>query len=54
MKKQASNSNAASNWVWAEYKPTGSNYYPINKKGAACTSCHTSAKDYTRIFDLFP
>lgn len=54
MKKDASNSNAGSGWVWAEIKPNGDVTFGVEKKGDGCISCHSGNpnRDLTRTFDL--
>lgn len=54
MKKDPSNANAGSGWVWAEFKTDGSVAFSITKKGDGCISCHSGSpnRDLTRIFDL--
>lgn len=54
MKKDPSNSNAGSGWVWAEFNPDGSTAFSTGKKGDGCISCHsgTPNRDLTRTFDL--
>jgi len=55
MEKSSSNSLSAENWLWAEYEPDGKVAYSIHKKGEGCTGCHsTDARDYNRVFNLFP
>jgi hypothetical protein len=54
MKKDPSNENAGSGWVWAEFNIDGSTAFSTGKKGDACISCHsgTPNRDLTRTFDL--
>jgi len=54
MRKKPTDGNAGSGWVWAEYKPDGTEVYSESKKGAACISCHSSTKnrDLLKTFDL--
>lgn len=54
MKKDPSNINAASSWVWAEFNTDGSARYTSANKGAACINCHSGSpnRDLTRTFDL--
>lgn len=54
MKKDPSNSNAGSGWLWAEYEPGGSVAYSVARNGEGCISCHsgTPNRDLTRTFDL--
>lgn len=54
MKKEPSNQNEGSGWLWAEYNPDGSVDYPVNKKGQDCIGCHNGGltRDLTRTFDL--
>ena len=54
MKKDPSNGNAGSGWVWAEFHPDGSAAFSTGKKGDGCISCHNGSpnRDLTRTFDL--
>ena len=54
MKKDASNTKAGSDWLWAEFGTDGSMVYSIDKKGSGCTGCHggSPSRDFTRTFDL--
>ncbi|HRC33281.1 MAG TPA: cytochrome P460 family protein [Bacteroidia bacterium] len=54
MKKDASNANAGSGWVWAEFKPDGTVTYSAANKGSGCIGCHsgTPNRDLIRTFDL--
>lgn len=54
MKKDPSNENAGSGWLWAEYRTDGSVVFGTGKKGDGCISCHggTPNRDLTRTFDL--
>lgn len=54
MKKDASNANAGSGWVWAEFKPDGTVTYSAANKGSGCISCHSGIpnRDLIRTFDL--
>jgi hypothetical protein len=54
MKKDPSNENAGSGWIWAEYNPDGSSAFSASKKGDGCISCHngTPNRDLTMTFDL--
>lgn len=54
MKKDPSNKNAGSGWIWAEFNPDGSVFFNTNKKGSSCTGCHSGSpsRDLTRTFDL--
>ena len=54
MKKDPSNSNAGSGWLWAEYLPSGGVIASVKDKGANCVSCHslTPNRDLSRAFDL--
>lgn len=54
MKKDPSNSNAGSGWLWGEYKTDGSTAFSISKKGDGCISCHSGAenRDLTQTFVL--
>lgn len=54
MKKDPSNENAGSGWLWAEYNTDGSTVFSITKKGDGCISCHsgTPNRDLVRTYDL--
>ena len=54
MKKDPSNGNAGSGWVWAEYNTDGSSAFSTGKKGDGCISCHSGNpnRDLVRTFDL--
>jgi hypothetical protein len=54
MKKDPSNSNAGSGWLWAEYDTDESVINPINNNGTACVSCHSATpnRDLVRTFDF--
>jgi len=54
MKKDPSNGNAGSGWVWAELHTDGSASFSTGKKGDGCISCHSGSpnRDLTRTFDL--
>jgi len=54
MKKDPSNENAGSGWVWAEFKTDGAASFSTGKKGNGCISCHGGLpnRDLTRTFDL--
>ena len=54
MMKRSASPHAALNWLWAEYSTSGSTVISLNKRGTACTSCHseTGHRDYVRLFDL--
>lgn len=54
MKKDASNSNVANGYVWAEYNTNGTVAYSASNKGAGCVSCHSGStnRDLVRTFDL--
>ena len=54
MKKDPSNENAGSGWVWAEFNTDGSASFSTEKKGVGCISCHSDLpnRDLTRTFDL--
>jgi hypothetical protein len=56
MYKNAGDSRAIDDWVWAEYSATGEVVYSIDRKGASCVSCHSQSghRDYSRIFELYP
>lgn len=54
MKKDPSNGNAGSGWVWAEFNTDGSAHFSTGKKGDGCISCHSNSpnRDLVRTFDL--
>lgn len=54
MKKDPSNDNAGSGWVWAEFHTDGSAAFSTAKKGDGCINCHSGSpnRDLTRTFDL--
>jgi zona occludens toxin (predicted ATPase) len=53
MYKDNTHPNQASGWLWLEAKGNGEQYISTNEKGAQCVSCHSSGRDYVRLFDLF-
>jgi Cytochrome P460 len=56
MKKDPSNTNAGSGWLWAEYNTDGSTQSSVTLKGGTngCVSCHSFSpnRDLTKTFDL--
>jgi hypothetical protein len=54
MKKDPSNENAGSGWLWAELNTDGSTEHSTGKKGDGCVSCHSNSpnRDFSRTFDL--
>lgn len=53
--KATGNSASGANWLWAEYTGDGKVSYSVQKNGSGCTGCHsTDARDYSRLFNLFP
>lgn len=55
MEKLPTDTNSGAGWLWGEYYADGTVFNGIADKGAACISCHsTNARDYVRLFDLFP
>ena len=54
MKKDPSNENAGSGWIWAELESDGSSHFSASKKGDGCISCHSGSpnRDLSRTFDL--
>lgn len=55
MEKIPTDTNSGAGWLWGEYKANGEVHIGVPAKGAACISCHsTNARDYVRLFDLFP
>jgi len=54
MKKDPSNENAGSGWLWAELNTDGSTQHSVGKKGDGCVSCHSNSpnRDLSRTFDL--
>lgn len=43
----------ANGWIWVEMKADGSRYISASEKGAQCVSCHSTGRDYVRLFDIF-
>lgn len=58
MVKDARNTHAGDGWLWAEYGPTGSVAYSVERRGVACTSCHRREQgpqnDLVRTFERQP
>ena len=54
MKLNGSSSAGFAGWIWAEYKPGGATQYSTTNRGAACSACHSSGIDYTRMNDTHP
>jgi hypothetical protein len=54
MKVRGSSSAGFDGWIWAELGPTGAVVYSTAGRGAACSSCHSSGIDYTRMNDTHP
>ncbi len=54
MKLRGSASAGFDGWIWAEYSPTGAVTYSTTGRGGACSSCHSSGIDYTRMNDSHP
>ncbi len=53
--KKSKSANAVNGWLWAEFQPDKTTAYSVSKKGADCTSCHsTNARDNVRVFNQFP
>lgn len=53
--KKTSSPNAVNGWIWAEFLYDASTAYSTEKKGADCSSCHsTNARDQVRVFNQFP
>lgn len=54
MKKDPSNGNEGSGWVWAEFNTDGSTAFSTAKKGDGCISCHSGSptRDLVKTFDL--
>lgn len=46
--------NAGAGWLWAEYAPDGTALVSLMAKGRACTGCHVTGIDYTRMNDGHP
>jgi hypothetical protein len=51
MKLNGSQSAGFGGWVWGEYKADGRVSNSTSGRGAACSSCHSSGIDYTRMND---
>jgi len=54
MKLNGSSSAGFGGWIWAEYGPGGATRYSTASRGGACSSCHSSGIDYTRMNDTHP
>jgi len=54
MKVRGSSSAGLDGWIWAELGPTGDVKYSTVGRGAACSTCHASGIDYTRMNDSHP
>jgi hypothetical protein len=54
MKVRGSSSAGFDGWIWAELGPGGTVQYSTAGRGAACSSCHASGIDYTRMNDTHP
>jgi len=55
MEKATTNSASGAGWIWAKYSPDGKVIISIDDKGSACINCHsTNARDYGRLYELFP
>lgn len=54
MMKMRASDNAGDGWLWAYYRPDGSTLISITSRGAACTGCHSTGIDYTRMNDSYP
>ena len=54
MKKDPSDGNAGSGWIWAEFNTDGSAKFSTGKKGDGCISCHSTSphRDLVRTFDF--
>jgi hypothetical protein len=51
MKLNNSSSAGFGGWIWAEYTPAGVVRYSTAGRGGACSQCHSSGIDYTRMND---
>ena len=54
MKLRGSASAGFDGWIWAEFGRTGQSKYSTAGRGAACSACHSSGIDYTRMNDSHP
>ncbi len=54
MMKMRGSANAGGGWLWAYYRPNGDTEISIAARGAACTACHGSGIDLTRMNDSHP
>lgn len=54
MKLRGSSNASSGGWLWAYYAPDGSTQIGIGGKGAACTACHATGIDFTRMNDSHP
>jgi hypothetical protein len=41
-------------WVWAETRDDGTPFIAASARGAACTPCHSTGIDFTRMNDAHP
>ena len=55
MYRDAAGPLAGEGWVWAEFRPDGSVFYPVAGRGRSCTGCHERAEgpqnDRVRTFE---
>lgn len=54
MKLRGSSNASSGGWLWAYYAPDGTTQIGITGKGAACTACHATGIDFTRMNDSHP
>ena len=54
MKLNGSQSAGFGGWIWAVYAADGTVQYSTAGRGGACSSCHSSGIDYTRMNDSHP
>jgi hypothetical protein len=55
MYRDAASPLAGEGWIWAEFRPDGSVFYPVAGRGRSCTGCHERAEgpqnDRVRTFE---
>lgn len=55
MYRDAASPLAGEGWIWAEFRPDGSVFYPVAGRGRVCTDCHERAQgpanDRVRTFE---
>lgn len=55
MVKDRDNARAGNGWLWAEYTPSGTTVFSVDRRGSACISCHQrdggTVRDLVRTFE---